>query len=131
MMRSEQGFTLIEIMMAMTLLSIILMSLTGLTFAVSRQSFNSSMMVHRTAALTEVSERFGAMPFDSIDTYAGCATISDGPLPHEWCVTVQDVASDEKRLRVVVTPTDTDIAPDSLIVDRARTASANPFNVQN
>ena len=78
---SSRGFTIIEIMIAMTLLSVVLIPLAGLTFDVAQRSLNSSSDLHRTAVAAAQVGRLGVLPFDSLATKAGCATQSAQPLP--------------------------------------------------
>ncbi len=128
----ERGFTLIEIMVAMTLLSITLVSLAAWTYHVARRSVNSAAVAYRTAALTEQVGRLTVLPFanlDAEDTGVDCPQITDPPFPHTRCITVTMVSATVRDVLVVITPDNTQFRPESLLFERTRPA-VNPFNTQ-
>ncbi len=125
----ELGFTLIEIMIAMTLLSITLVSLAAWTYHVARRSVNSAAVAYRTAALTQQVGWLTVLPFadlDEQDTGADCPKIMDPPFPHERCITVTEVSDGVRELLVVITPNNTQFRPEYLLFERTR--AVNPFN---
>ncbi len=126
----ELGFTLIEIVIAMTLLSITLVSLAAWTYHVARRSVNSAAVAYRTAALTEQVGRLTVLPFadlDAEDTGVSCPKITNPPFPHERCITVTTVSATVRGVLVVITPDNTQFRPESLRFERTRSA-VNPFN---
>ncbi len=125
----ELGFTLIEIVVAMTLLSITLVSLAAWTYHVARRSVNSAAVAYRTAALTEQVGRLTVLPFADLDAQDGCSPIANPPFPHERCITVTTVSPTVRDVKVKITPDNTQFRPESLLFKRTR-AAVNPFNTQ-
>ncbi len=125
----ELGFTLIEIMIAMTLLSITLVSLAAWTYHVARRSVNSAAVAYRTAALTEQVGRLTVLPFanlDDEDTGVDCPEITEPPFPHTRCITVTKVSDGERKVLVKIIPYNAQFRPESLLFERTR--PVNPFN---
>ena len=128
MIRNSKGLSLIEVLVATLLLSIILLSLAAMTSMVSRRSIVSTGIGHRNAAMTEQQGRLAVIPFHSLSAEAGCRTITDQPFPHQSCLTVTSISGREQHLQFVITPTNTLLRPDTLVFDRTRPTSTNPFN---
>jgi prepilin-type N-terminal cleavage/methylation domain-containing protein len=64
--RSRAGFTMIEVIIAITVLAVGVLGLAGTTAYIVRQVTLADVMTERTAALQTVIERVQAMPFDSV-----------------------------------------------------------------
>jgi len=64
--RPRRGFSLIEVIVAMTLLSGVFISLGGMMIKLSQRSHVSDIIAKRTAALTQEANRFNALPYDSL-----------------------------------------------------------------
>ena len=121
------GFTLIEVMVAMTVLSVVVVSLLGLTFTVARRSYSSSGVAYTTGVLNEQAGRMNALPFDSLDSRAGCVTVTTAPFKHTRCISVTATATNAKTVKVIVRPTDTKLRPDTVTFQVTDPARANPF----
>lgn len=67
----ERGVSLIEIMLALTLLSVVLMSLAGLMYQVARRTTQSAQVAFRSAALMNAAGWAQAIPWDSIPGLVG------------------------------------------------------------
>lgn len=119
--RSEAGVSLIEIMIALTLLTTVLVALGGLMFQAARHTRQSAAVAYRSAASTSAAAWVHALPWDSIGGAVGCATDSIGPLSYNRCVTVQNVSAKLRRVTVTITPTGPLIAaPDTVVISRVR-----------
>ena len=66
--RIRHGFSLVEVMMAMTLLSVILLSMARMSMVVSQRGRANDIVAKRTAVLIQQANKFGAMPYDSLIT---------------------------------------------------------------
>jgi prepilin-type N-terminal cleavage/methylation domain-containing protein len=64
--RPRRGFSLIEVIVAMTLLSVVFISLGGMMIKMSQRSHINDVIAKRTAALTQEANRFNALPYDSL-----------------------------------------------------------------
>jgi prepilin-type N-terminal cleavage/methylation domain-containing protein len=125
---NERGVTLIEIMLALMILSVVLMSLAGLMFQVARQTRGSTAATYRAAAVQQASTWVEGLPWDNIASAAGCTAEETGLLDYTRCLSYEDVSEGLKKLTVVVAPSGVFTAlPESLIVYRSRIRNLPPF----
>jgi prepilin-type N-terminal cleavage/methylation domain-containing protein len=124
----SRGLTLIEVLVAMVIMSVVLVALGGLMFDVARQTRLSAATTYRSAAAQRASAWVEGMPWDSLSPSAGCASGVSGQLTYDRCLTVVDSTPRMKIITVVVTPTGTLTAtPDTFVVIRNRARSASPM----
>ncbi|GIW51944.1 MAG: hypothetical protein KatS3mg081_1299 [Gemmatimonadales bacterium] len=125
---SEAGVTLVEVIVALGILSVVLIALAGLMFDVSLGTRRSAALSYRSAAAQMAQAWIAALPWDSLSSAVGCTSDSTGQLVYSRCVTVQDLSSDQKRVTIVITPTGALTAPpDTIVVDRAKPLPLSPF----
>ena len=79
---SDAGFSLIEIMVAMTLLALVLMGVARLNFTLAQRFYALSGGGARDAVLAQQVNQFAALPFDSLKAKAGTITVNKPPLPY-------------------------------------------------
>ena len=103
--RSTAGFTMVEILVSLVILSFGAMVLGQLMFQGSKASRVRSTATYRTAALTQEVERLGVIPFDMVIVGSSCTTVSAGAFPHSLCTTVTSISTVSRQVTVVVTPT--------------------------
>jgi hypothetical protein len=120
------GFTLVETLVAMILVSTVMFLLAPALFHVANERVTVEAATHREAALEGESNRLSSLPFAELDAQSGCTLWSD-PFPHERCVVVNEVSKQEKQLLVTIVPLDAAVARDSLLMTRTD-RRANPFN---
>jgi Tfp pilus assembly protein PilV len=127
---SETGVSLIEVMVALGILSAVLIALGGLMFQVARQARNASVAGYRSAAVTTASSWAQGLPWDSIDGSVGCQSDSSGLMAYSRCTTVQNPTPSVKRVTVTVNPTGVlVVAPETVVVHRTAPLSPSPFKV--
>ena len=124
---NESGFSLIEVVLAMTLMSVALLSMAGLTFQVTRRAVESQGVVRTTTAAAEQVNRLTLAPFEELANEAGCTEVG-GDFPHTRCVTVVTVSANKKNVQVILTPAHAFFAPDTVEFDRGQGAKGNPFS---
>lgn len=128
--RSQRGVSLIEVMLALGILSGVLIALGGLMFQVARQARQSGAVGYRSAAVTSAASWAGGVPWDSIGGMIGCQADSVGPMAYTRCTTVQALTPRTRRITVVISPTGQIVAaPDTVVVERSRPRSPSPFDV--
>jgi prepilin-type N-terminal cleavage/methylation domain-containing protein len=125
----RDGFSLIEVVVAMMIFSVSLMALAPVLLeAVTRQR-TEALRLERTIVLLGATNRLLAVPYGDLDAEAGCKTYT-GPRPfaHEQCVSVAGTGR-EREITIVVTPVDVYVGADSMVFSRARQgAITNPFD---
>jgi prepilin-type N-terminal cleavage/methylation domain-containing protein len=122
-----EGFTLIEVLISITILSVGTLALATLLARSSRQATAASMAVYKTAALTEEVGRLGALPFDLLVAGNTCVTVTAAPLPHTRCTTITTVSAKVKSVKVKVTPTGNALlSADSTMFERSISGDASP-----
>ena len=130
-LRSERGISLVEILLAMTILSGVLVALGGLMFQIARQNHRSAAVGYRSAATMTAAAWAHTLPWDSIDAQAGCRADSSGLLAYSRCTSVYDASPQLKQITVVISATgQIAVQPETLIVNRPKPRSPSPFSVQ-
>jgi prepilin-type N-terminal cleavage/methylation domain-containing protein len=124
--RRVEGFTLIEVMVSMTILTIGTIALASLLLRSSQQARRVSMSVYATAAVTEEIGRLGAMPFSSLVAGTTCVNVTAQPLPNTRCTVITDLSTKRKTVQVTVTPTDATISAVSITFERSISGNAVP-----
>jgi prepilin-type N-terminal cleavage/methylation domain-containing protein len=124
----RRGFSLVEVIVAITLFGITMSALAALTLTVGRQSVHGWETAQRTAALTAVVNDIAVVPFDGLDARAGCTTVSTPPFPRTECVAVGNITATRKRVQITITPTNTAYAAVQTEIERTKPPALNPFN---
>lgn len=125
----EQGFTLIEVMVSMTILAIGILVLGGLLLRSSRSAEAASGVSYQTAIMATEIARYDAVPFSQLAAGTTCTTVTGPPLPHQLCTTITNVSAKVRQVKVKVTPTAANIAADSVLFERSISGYAvNPLN---
>ena len=124
---------LIEIMVAITILSVVLLALGSLMFQASRDMNRSGAIAYRSAAQQSAAAWAGGVPWDSLHLPpggpVGCVTDTTGQLTYTRCTTLFVLSNKLRRLTVVITPTGRLTAPpDTVAVDRPKPLIGSPFH---
>lgn len=127
--RRKDGFSLIEVLVALTLLSIILMSLARVTFQMAASGRTNETVAKRTATLIEEANKFNAMPFDSLATVnTTTKDLTFGDFKFQRRLTITTVSPKHKTIKIVVTPylagVLTTAKKDSVFVTRTKPAGS-------
>jgi type II secretory pathway pseudopilin PulG len=126
----EAGISLLEVLVALGILSAVLIALGGLMFQVARNTRQSAVVGYRSAAITSASAWAGGLEWDSIDGSIGCTSDSSGLMAYTRCLTVANPTTRTKELTVVVSPFGALIAlPETVVVHRSKPRLVSPFNV--
>jgi len=117
---ARSGVSLVETLVAITLMGVVLSGLGGLAFTASRQTVNVSAGGYRHGILVQEVNRLTAWSYDDLGSAAGCTTVATGAFPYQRCITVNAISSTRSQVRVIVTPSQPGVAPDSVTVERTR-----------
>lgn len=124
----SQGFTVVESLMAVMLVGAVLALMAPALFHAANERVTIDAATRREALLRGQVNRISSLPFANLDALAGCATVATPLLPHQRCITVTAISTQERQLVVKITPTNTLVPRDSVVITRTD-RKANPFNL--
>ena len=84
---SQRGFTMIEVILAIVILSFGLLGMAGATGMLVRQITMADVATKRSAAVQSTIERLRAADWESLSTTLATGTDSIGPFEVSWTVT--------------------------------------------
>ena len=123
---SKGGFTLVEVVVALTLLVLVLIGITQMSFVLTQRTYGVSVAAARSAIITEQLNRLTALPYADLVVEEGTVTVSQSPLPHERTITVdQSVVPTE--VTITIAPLNTAYRSQTVVLERA-TKAESPFN---
>jgi prepilin-type N-terminal cleavage/methylation domain-containing protein len=126
--RHRRGFTLIEIMVSITILAIGVLALGTLLVRSSRTAEAASAVSYQTAIMAKNVAYYDALPFDQLVAGTTCVTSTAQPLPHTLCTTIATVSTKVKSVKVKLTPTSTMMTADSTMFERSISGFGNPLS---
>lgn len=124
-MTVRPGVSLVEVLVAITLMAVVLSGLGGLAFTAARQNTAVAADNYRQGVLTQEVNRLSAWPFDDLPGEVGCTTTAGGSFPHQRCVAVTTVNSTRRQVRIIITPSVPGALPDSVTLERTRPPVGN------
>jgi prepilin-type N-terminal cleavage/methylation domain-containing protein len=120
------GFTMIEVVVALILLSVILTALAGLTFTTARQAVLNTDQTQAQAASLELVNRLSALPYNNLAGAAGCDVVGTPNNQYRRCVTVTP-SGNSAQVEVVTTPLQRKAAPLTVRFNRVAPGATNPL----
>lgn len=125
---TERGFSLVEVVVSLTLLAVTMAALARPTYSYARKVVGLAADDSRNAIVAQQANRLSVLPFDSLPSRAGCQTITAAPYSHTRCITVTNISAAQRHLVMVITPTNPAFRPDTLVFERTKPTTGNPFN---
>ena len=125
--RVRAGFSLVEVMMAMTMLAVILMSLARISIILSQRGRENGIVAKRTFALIKEANKFGAVPFDTLALARfkvdSTAVVTDGDFKYtrRWKILKH---TNVDTIKIVITPFLATTKVDSVWVYRTKPAGS-------
>lgn len=130
MARDRRGISLLEVVVALAILSVVLLSLTGIMWQMGRQSRVSGVAAARTSALESWASLAQAARWDSLDALVGCAADTTAGLAYTRCFEVANLSASLRQVRVIISPAaGAVLSPDTLLVQRTRPRQRSPLNL--
>ena len=127
--RPDAGISLIETMVALTVLSLTLMGVGPMMLTTARGSTVAGLVAERNMTMAAVARRYGVLTYSQLAAGTTCQTVSAPPFPNTTCTTITTVSSSLSRITIVVTPATTPtIKADTVMIDRANLVAYNPLN---
>ncbi len=122
----RDGFSLVEVVVAMVMLSVVISSLAMLTTVTAQRSIGLANETARQAYALQETNRYTAMAYDSLAGKVGCDTAITGNLSYLRCMSLTS-GSRYKEVTVVVTPLRTGTYADTVVFRRVTSTTTNPL----
>jgi len=127
---NRRGFSLIEVVVAMTILSIALVSLAKLATVIAVRGRDNDLLAHRTAALQLEANKFGAVPFSKLASWSTAdQSFTRGGFTYTRKLTITPVSSSRYTITIVVIPSTDATRSQSVTLDRTLPPSGSPLCV--
>ena len=122
--RRRRGFTLAEVVVAMTLLSVVLLSMARMSMVVSTRGRTNSIAAKRTFAMIEEANKFGAMSYTTLSNFSTAdATITAGDFTYTRRL-ARTIVSNRITLKIAIVPSANTAMVDSVWVYRSKAAES-------
>lgn len=122
------GFSLVEVIIAMSLLTIVLMLLSTLALSSGRRARLNDLTTKRNFALAQQAGRIEVMPFaDVTQLTSGTVQMLVGDFTFNRRLVVTPSGTSRYTIRIVVEPLAGEFRADSVTIDRTRPASGTPL----
>lgn len=123
--------SLIEIMLALSILAVVLMGLGGLMFQTARHTRTAAALAYRGSAIATAEAWSRALPWDSAPGAVGCTdSLRTGQLLYQRCVELPVNTGRFQRIRVIITPMgNLPARPDTVEIDRTRPRTRSLFDL--
>ena len=126
--RRRAGFSLVEVIISLTVLAVAMMLLARLSYVVSQSGRTSDLVSKRNAALAQEAGRLGVMSFTNIALQAsGNTTMLIGDFNYTRKLTITATTANRYTIKVVVAPITAEFKADSVTFTRTRAASGTPL----
>ena len=133
--RARSGMTLIEVIVACSLLAITFTSLTAVSVKLAARNRSNGYVEQRTATMFEQVNRVESMPYDSISKYLITDSVKVGQGYYVWAYTVDAESlstSGRQRYRKItltITPRLEPTSKQTETLRKYKTPYANPLNL--
>ena len=116
----RRGFTLVEVLVTITLISTGILVLGGMLLRSARAAEAASAVSYQTAAMASEVARLDALPFTALAAGTTCDTLAVAQLPRIRCSIVAVVSPKVTRVTVRITAIGNPLIPaDSVIFERS------------
>jgi prepilin-type N-terminal cleavage/methylation domain-containing protein len=123
----RRGFTLVEVLVTITLISTGILVLGGMLLRSARAAEAASAVSYQTAAMASEVARLDAMPFTALAAGTTCDTLAVAQLPRIRCSIVAVVSPKVTRVTVRITAIGNPLIPaDSVIFERSISGDVVP-----
>jgi len=126
---SRPGFTLVEVLLSMTILAIGVLVMGGLLTRSARTADATGRLTYQSGMITTEAARYDALPFDQLAAGTTCTTTTTAPLPHTLCTTITVLSAKVKQVKIKFTPTSNYlVSADSVMFERSISGNGTPLN---
>jgi prepilin-type N-terminal cleavage/methylation domain-containing protein len=125
---ARRGFTLIEVIMAMTIMATAMIMLATLATSTGRRGYQNDLSTKRNVALAQQADRIQVMPFSLIaQLTSGTTQMLNGDFSFNRRLTVTQISTSRYSIKVVILPIASEFRPDSITVDRTKPTANSPL----
>jgi prepilin-type N-terminal cleavage/methylation domain-containing protein len=126
--RAPKGFSLIEVIVAMSLLTIVLIILANMSVWLGRRGRLNDLTTKRNLVLAQQAARIGTMPFDDLASQpSGTTMMLVGDFSFRRRLAVTPSGANRYTVKVVIEPVASEFRRDSLTLDRTRPPAGTPL----
>jgi prepilin-type N-terminal cleavage/methylation domain-containing protein len=122
-MKAQRGFSLVEMVIAITILGIFMLGLAKANYSIARRFYKLSAGAPRDAEIMAQVNEFNALPFDSLSGRAGTTTFSSLPWSYTRRVTVTAKTTSLDSVMIVFTSLNTNFPSDTEVLMRSKAGS--------
>lgn len=126
--RGQAGFSLIEIVVALTILAIGLLGLAGLTARSARRASSVANLTIVGHTVVQQVNRLSVLPYDSLALGTTCKAINANGFAYQRCVRVDSLQMRVKQITLTITPTNTSLKPATEVFRRSKPSASNVLN---
>lgn len=120
----RRGFSLAEVIVAMTLLSVVLLSLARMSMVVSMRGRSNAIAAKRTFVMIEEANKFGAMPYATLAAFSTSnTTVTAGDFTYTRRLAITTV-SNRITLKIAIVPSADPTMVDSVWVYKSKPAES-------
>ena len=124
----RRGFTLVEVIIATSLLAIVMVMLATLATSIGRRGRINDLTTKRNLAVAQQAGRIQVLPWAEVTKVAsGTSAMLAGDFTYNRRLVVVTSTTNRRVIRVVVEPVAGEFRPDSVTVDRTRPAYGTPL----
>ena len=125
---SRVGFTLIEALMAMTIIATVMIMLSQLSLTVGRRAYRNDLTTKRNLALSQQADRLYALSFTQVAALTtGTTQMLIGDFTFNRRLTVTATTASRYTIKLVIAPIAAEFTPDSVTITRSRPAAGTPL----
>lgn len=126
--RRRAGFSLIEVIVAMSLIAVVTIILSTMAVAAGRRGRLVDLSTKRTLALSQQAGRVEAMPFTDVTKLtSGTTQMLIGDFSFTRVMTVTKTGTTRYTVKIVVKPIAGEFRADSVTLDRTRPPTGTPL----
>jgi prepilin-type N-terminal cleavage/methylation domain-containing protein len=128
MTKSRKGFSLIEVMVAMTMLAIVLMSLAKMSLIVAVRGRGNDLFAKRTAVLQLEANKLDAIPYSTLASWSTTTTtLTLGDFTYKRRMAIANTGTNRYSIKVIIIPMSDTTKQDSVTLDRTKPATNTPL----
>jgi prepilin-type N-terminal cleavage/methylation domain-containing protein len=124
----RRGFSLVEVIISMSLLAIVSVLLASLAVSIGRRARTNDLTTKRNLVLVQEASRISSMPLSYVaQLTSGTTQMLVGDFTFNRVLTVSSPATNRYTIKIVIKPLAGEFRADSVQIDRTRPASNSPL----